>query len=322
MERSREPPTARRTQVICALAVFVMIAADVGVGLPLALARVPTRAATILTDTRLRTEPDGHAASVLRLHAGTRVTVRGQAADGWYRVRRGHLEGYVPSGDVATAAVPARTRGQTGETIDAPATVSEEQRAKTPDSAAKREGKRARDHAPDHKRNREKDSRDVEVAGELNLRAGPSGDDAVVAVIPRRARVQPTGEHRDGYVEVVWDGKSGWVLGKKLIASSPVVTTVRKGESWSRGELKAIIFAAADRYGQPREDMLRVARCESDLVPSAINASGGSYGLFQFKPGTWLGTPYGDYDIFDPRASANAAGWMWSQGRRREWVCQ
>jgi hypothetical protein len=68
--------------------------------------------------------------------------------------------------------------------------------------------------------------------------------------------------------------------------------------------------------------MLRVARCESNLVPSAVNQHGGSYGLFQFKPGTWLSTPYADYDIFDPRASANAAAWMWSVGRRREWVCQ
>jgi hypothetical protein len=92
--------------------------------------------------------------------------------------------------------------------------------------------------------------------------------------------------------------------------------------SWRRRELIAIIHDAADRYGQPREDMVRVARCESDLVPTAVNRSGGSYGLFQFKPGTWLGTPFAEYDIFDPRASANAAAWMWSQGRRREWVCQ
>jgi soluble lytic murein transglycosylase-like protein len=86
--------------------------------------------------------------------------------------------------------------------------------------------------------------------------------------------------------------------------------------------LIAIIYDAADRYGQPREDMLRVARCESDLVPTAVNGPGGSYGLFQFKPPTWLGTPFAEYDIFDPRANANAAAWMWAQGRRREWVCQ
>ena len=115
----------------------------------------------------------------------------------------------------------------------------------------------------------------------------------------------------------------GWVLGRHLI----MIPTNSSGKarhdgSWSRAELKEIIYAAADKYGQPREDMLRVARCESNMIPSAVNPYGGSYGLFQFKPGTWLSTPYAEYDIFDPRASAYAAAWMWSVGRRREWVCQ
>ena len=45
---------------------------------------------------------------------------------------------------------------------------------------------------------------------------------------------------------------------------------------------------------------MRVARCESDLVPTAVNGPGGSYGLFQFKPRTWLGTPFAEYDISTP----------------------
>ncbi len=124
-------------------------------------------------------------------------------------------------------------------------------------------------------------------------------------------------------MEVIWEGQMGWVLGRHLIMIPTGSTGKdRHDGSWSRGELKEIIYAAADEYGQPREDMLRVARCESNMIPSAVNPYGGSYGLFQFKPGTWLGTPYAEYDIFDPRASANAAAWMWSVGRRREWVCQ
>ena len=54
---------------------------------------------------------------------------------------------------------------------------------------------------------------------------------------------------------------------------------------------------------------------------NAVNPAG-SYGLFQFVPSTWASTPYANEDIFDAYASANAAGWMWSVGRRNEWVCQ
>jgi len=83
-----------------------------------------------------------------------------------------------------------------------------------------------------------------------------------------------------------------------------------------------IIYAAADAYGQPRDDMLRVADCESNLNPNAVNGSSGASGLFQFMPGTWATTPYADQDIFDPVANANAAAWMWDNGRRNEWTCQ
>jgi hypothetical protein len=139
----------------------------------------------------------------------------------------------------------------------------------------------------------------------------------------RGTRVEATGRHQDGFIELAWEGTVGWALGRHLTARPPAgARRDRNPSAWSRRELIAIINEAADRYGQPREDMLRVAHCESDLVPTAVNGPGGSYGLFQFKPSTWLGTPFAEYDIFDPRASANAAAWMWSVGRRREWVCQ
>ena len=65
-----------------------------------------------------------------------------------------------------------------------------------------------------------------------------------------------------------------------------------------------------------------MAKCESNLDPNAVNVAGSSYGLFQFIRSTWATTPYANEDIFDATASANAAGWMWSVGRRNEWVCQ
>ena len=160
----------------------------------------------------------------------------------------------------------------------------------------------------------------VRTGEDLNLRADASEDAAVVLVVAAGEAVVPTGGQRDGYVEVDYAGTTGWVLGEHLVAAAPAAD--RDPRDFTEAEIIQIIYEAADYYGQPREDMLRVARCESELVPTAVNRVTGDYGLFQFRPSTWLSTPYGEYDIFDPRASAYAAGWMWSVGRRNEWVCQ
>ena len=82
-----------------------------------------------------------------------------------------------------------------------------------------------------------------------------------------------------------------------------------------------IITEAANRYGQSPSAMLAVARCESGLNPAAVNARSGASGLFQFLPGTWRTTPFASSPILDAWANANAAAWMWSVGRRGEWVC-
>jgi len=106
------------------------------------------------------------------------------------------------------------------------------------------------------------------------------------------------------------------------LAPVDTVASPPAGTASSEEEIIQIIYAAADAYDQPRDDMLRVARCESNLDPNAINAGGDTHGLFQFLPSTFASTPYAEHSIYDPWANANAAGWMWSQGRRNEWVCQ
>ncbi len=70
--------------------------------------------------------------------------------------------------------------------------------------------------------------------------------------------------------------------------------------------------------------MLRVARCESNLDPRAVNRSSGASGLFQFMPSTFAFTPNGKRgeDIFDPWSNADAVGWMWANGMRHHWACQ
>ncbi len=297
----------RRTSRVGLLLLVLLIELST-VALPV-LARVPTRTAAAITETRVRAEPTSLAQPLLRLPIGATVTVYGKPEDGWYVVRRGQLEGYVLTGDLATNAAPAPDDAL--DTLDAPEFVEQAQSVR----GNRREQRQEITSTAT--------TEDVMTATDLNLRQGPSLEDPIQAVIPRHAEITLTGEQSNGYVEVTWDRQTGWVLGRHLTAPRPMTAkNDRDPTTWRRRELIAIIYDAADRYGQPREDMLRVARCESDLVPTAVNGPGGSYGLFQFKPGTWLGTPFGEYDIFDPRANANAAAWMWSVGRRREWVCQ
>lgn len=193
---------------------------------------------------------------------------------------------------------------------------------------------------------------------ELNLRAGPSASEASLTVVPAGARVVMTGVMENGFHRVDYRGTLGW-LASDYLSTPPDPTavpasdtavggrnnnrnnnrngnrnnnrnnnrnsnrnaTTRNQKSYTRDEIISIIYAAADRYGQDRADMLRVAECESALDPYAVHPSG-SYGLYQFIRTTWKSTPYGDQSMFDPTANANAAGWMWAQGRRSEWVCK
>ncbi len=99
-------------------------------------------------------------------------------------------------------------------------------------------------------------------------------------------------------------------------------TSAGGASEYGNRDIVGIIKRAARTHGQNPEAMLRVARCESGLNPYAVDPSGSYYGLFQFVPSTFAGTPFGDSDIFDPVANANAAAWMWQQGRKSEWTCQ
>ena len=94
------------------------------------------------------------------------------------------------------------------------------------------------------------------------------------------------------------------------------------GSGYSEEQILGIIYEAADNYGQSGEAMERVARCESSLNPHAVGGGGAYHGLFQFVPSTFANPPYGEYDIYDPWANANAAAWMWAQGQKSAWVCQ
>lgn len=93
--------------------------------------------------------------------------------------------------------------------------------------------------------------------------------------------------------------------------------------SFSAGSVQQIIVTAFTPQGGAAVQWgLRIARCESGYNPRAVNPSGAS-GLFQFMPSTFANTPPGKAcgSIWDPTASAQAAAWMYSQGRQGEWSC-
>ena len=163
----------------------------------------------------------------------------------------------------------------------------------------------------------------------LNLRTGPSLQHEILTVMPWGSTVQITGGIEYGFYPVSFNGLSGYAYSDYLFigGNAVPVTTGYSGGSTAgvatgQEGIVAIIYAAADAYGQPRDDMLRVAICESGLDPYNVTPPYDASGLFQFLPSTWASTPFAGQSIFDPVANANAAAWMWSVGRRGEWVCQ
>lgn len=159
---------------------------------------------------------------------------------------------------------------------------------------------------------------------DLSLRDGPSANEEPIVAVPAGSRVVLTGVMEGDFQRVTFKDEIGWIANEYLATpETPAPNGEAKGrqENYSERQIVRIIYQAADRYDQSRSDMLRVARCESNLDPYAVNPSG-SYGLFQFIRSTWKSTPFGDEDVFDPSANANAAAWMWEQGRKSEWVCQ
>ena len=168
----------------------------------------------------------------------------------------------------------------------------------------------------------------------LNMRNGPGIGYGIVAQLAFGTTLEITAAAKSAngrsWLPVLVRGKGeGWVAaefvepGEQPPSRTPVPATPAPPPPpvSSGNAIVDIITAAANRYGQSPSALLAVARCESNLDPNAYNARSGASGLFQFLPGTWRTTPYAASSIFDPTANANAAAWMWSVGRRGEWVC-
>jgi soluble lytic murein transglycosylase-like protein len=89
--------------------------------------------------------------------------------------------------------------------------------------------------------------------------------------------------------------------------------------NWPHTVVVADIVAAAQRWGDDPNWLLRIASCESGLRPNAINRSGPYYGLFQFLMSTFLHN--GGHNIWDPADQANIAAKMIAHGQAHQWSC-
>ena len=85
------------------------------------------------------------------------------------------------------------------------------------------------------------------------------------------------------------------------------------------GTVEQIIWTAAQSNGVSYTWLLGVAQCESGLDPTAVNATSGASGLFQFLPATFYG--HGGTDIWSAVQQADIAAKMFSLGESGEWVC-
>jgi len=248
----------------------------------------------------LRAEASKTDRVLLVMPSGASITLSGQSSNGFLKVTYQGTTGWASSSYIGSAS-------QSGSSSGSGSTGAQDPGSGNAGSAS--------------------------TTSSLNLRSGPSTSSSVVLVMPSGASVTLTGNESNGFLGVNYSGTKGWASSSYLSTGGNTSGGNSGGGasgnydsngdgSWSQDEIIAIIYAAADYYGQPRVDMLRVARCESGLDPYNVTPPYSASGLFQFLPGTWASTPYASNDIFDPVASAFASGWMWANGRRGEWVCQ
>jgi uncharacterized protein YraI len=256
-------------------------------------------AATVSEELNLRSGPGLGHRIIAVMPAGSSVTVTDGATEGWYPVQYNNLSGWAFGQYLAIGGGGAPAVASSG----------------------------ARDTA-------------TVVTSLLNMRGGPGLGYSVVARLGYGTTVELLGDRQSAneidWVQVMTKAQQrGWVAARYLDPgesgggtattpapeAAPSLAPASTAPAPSGGSVTEIITEAANRYGQNPAAMLAVARCESGLNPAAYNARSGASGLFQFLPGTWRTTPFASYSIFDAWASANAAAWMWSVGRRGEWVC-
>jgi len=85
----------------------------------------------------------------------------------------------------------------------------------------------------------------------------------------------------------------------------------------------------ASKYGISENTLLKVAKCESNLKPNAINYHDGgkgkhSFGVMQFQKSTfdyWETKLGEDLDYYSYHDQIKLASYMFSKGQIKQWTC-
>ena len=111
----------------------------------------------------------------------------------------------------------------------------------------------------------------------------------------------------------------------KLVAQAGGVTTSTRPPPVmaAASSIQQIILDAFAPLGAAAQQWaMRVAACESNYNPYAVNRSSGASGLFQFMPATWAASPERGQSVFDPVANAQAAAWLYQRSGPSQWSCK
>lgn len=117
---------------------------------------------------------------------------------------------------------------------------------------------------------------------------------------------------------------------EQVTVSEPQVA--EKAPEQATGNVEQIVRAAAHKYGIDEEQFVRIARCESNFNPNAINRNysedGVSFpaGIFQHLQNYWPARAakygYSGASVFDATANANVTAGMFRDGASNLWECK
>lgn len=137
------------------------------------------------------------------------------------------------------------------------------------------------------------------VTSSLNLRAGPSTSDDVLAVMPEGATVEITGASRNGFAPVAYDGMDGWAYAQFLVAGAVEQGSVDAGVAVTTSELNL-------RAGPSTSDDVLLVMPEGAEVALTGDQANGFYGVEFDGESGWASADYLDLDGGSAPASDRA----------------